>query len=106
VEFQFAGEYEYMKTLWGLNEVMIATLKVFERTRAEWVARYFGMAYRVMKEKFSQKPRGYPAGYMLFAHRRMTPQPHVARQDNYHPIRQLMVNLLTIDAMLGAPTPQ
>jgi hypothetical protein len=38
---------------------------------------------------------------MLFADRRMTPQPHVARQDNYHPLRQLMLNLLSLDAMLG-----
>jgi N-acylglucosamine 2-epimerase len=100
-ELRFGGEYEYMKTLWCLNEVMIATLKVFERTRAEWAARYYGMAYQLIKEKFSQKSRGYPAGYMLFADRRMTPQPHVARQDNYHPLRQLMLNLLILDSMLG-----
>jgi len=100
-ELHFGGEYEYMKTLWGLNEVMVATLKIFERTHAEWAARYFGMAYQVMQEKFSQKSRGYPAGYMLFADRRMTPQPHVARQDNYHPTRQLMLNLLTLDTMLA-----
>ncbi|MBP1601880.1 MAG: hypothetical protein H6Q06_2031, partial [Acidobacteria bacterium] len=90
-----------MKTLWGLNEVMVATLKVFERTRAEWAARYYGLAYQLVKEKFSQRSRGYPAGYMLFADRRMTAQPHVARQDNYHPLRQLMLNLLSLDAMLG-----
>ena len=101
VEYQFAGEYEYMKTLWGLNEVMIATLKVFARTRAEWAAHYYSLAYQLVKENFSQKSRGYPAGYTLFADRRMTPQPHVARQDNYHPIRWLMLNLLTLDAMLG-----
>jgi mannose/cellobiose epimerase-like protein (N-acyl-D-glucosamine 2-epimerase family) len=100
LELHFAGEYEYLKTLWGLNEVMIATLKVFERTRAEWAARYFGMAYQLIKEKFSQKSRGYPGGYMLFADRRMAPQPHVARQDNYHPPRQLMLNILTLDGML------
>ena len=101
LELHFEGEYEYMKTLWGLNEAMVATLKVFERTRAEWAARYYGLAYQLVKEKFSQRSRGYPAGYMLFADRRMTPQPHVARQDNYHPLRQLMLNLLSLDAMLG-----
>ena len=86
-EFRFVGEYNYMKTLWGLCEVLIATLNVFERTGAEWAARYFGMAYRVVAEKFYLKQRGYP-GYVLFADRRFTFRPHAARQDNYHPPRQ------------------
>ena len=106
LELHFAGEYEYMKTLWGLNEVMVATLNVFEHTRAEWAARYFNLAHQLVKEKFSQKSCGYPAGYMLFAARRMAPQPHVARQDNYHPARQMMLNILTLDRMMhrsGSP---
>jgi N-acylglucosamine 2-epimerase len=101
LEFHFVGEYEYMKTQWGLNEVMIATLKVFERTGAEWAARYFGMAHEVIEEKFSQKKRGYPAGRMQFADRRMTLQPHVSRQDNYHSLRQLMFNILALDRMIA-----
>ena len=59
------------------------------------------MAHEVINEKFSQKKRGYPAGYMLFADRRMTLQPHVGRQDNYHPLRQLMLNILTLDRMIA-----
>jgi hypothetical protein len=59
------------------------------------------MTYRLVNEKFWQKERGYPAGYMLFADRRMTPQPHVGRQDNYHPLRQLMLNILTLDRMIA-----
>jgi hypothetical protein len=97
--FRFTGEYNYMKTLWGMNEVMVGCLNVFERTGAEWAARYFSLAYQVITEKFSQKKRGLP-GYTLFTDRRFTPQPHVARQDNYHPLRQLMLNLLTLDRMI------
>jgi hypothetical protein len=37
---------------------------------------------------------------MLFADRRMTLEPHVSRQDNYHPLRQLMLNILTLDRMI------
>lgn len=97
--FQFAGEYEYMKALWALEETLIATLKIFERTNEEWAARYFGMAQKVIDEKFSQKEHGNP-GYMLFADRRMTWQPHVFRQDNYHPLRRLMLSILTLDNMI------
>ena len=83
---------------------MVATLNVFERTRADWAAEYFGMAYGVIKEKFWQKKRGYPAGDMLFADRRMTFQPHSGRQDNYHPIRQLIPNIMTLDRMIQNQT--
>ena len=99
-QLHFTGEYEYMKCLWCQNEVLVATLNVLERTGAEWAAEYFGMAYQIINEKFWQKERGYPAGYMLFADRRMTLQPHVGRQDNYHPLRQLMLNILTLDRMI------
>jgi hypothetical protein len=94
------GEYEYMKPLWAQNEAMVAALNVFERTHAEWAARYFEMAFNIINEKFSQKNRGYPAGYVLFADRRITPQPHSGRQDNYHPLRQLILNILTLDRMI------
>ena len=104
LQFHFAGEYEYLKCLWCQNEVLVATLNVFERTGAEWAAEYFGMAYRIINEKFWQKERGYPAGYMLFADRRMTFQPHVGRQDNYHPIRQLILNIMTLDRMIQHET--
>ena len=99
-QLHFTGEYEYMKCLWCQSEALVATLNVFERTGAEWAAEYFGMAHQIINQKFWQKERGYPAGYMLFADRRMTLQPHVGRQDNYHPIRQLMLNILTLDRMI------
>jgi hypothetical protein len=100
LEFRCQGEFHAMKTLWALHEILIATLMVFERTGADWAARYFGLAQRVIDEKFSMRRRGLP-GYMLFADRQMTPQEHVARQDNYHPPRQLMLCLLILDRMIA-----
>jgi len=101
LRFQFTGEYEYLKCLWCQNEALVATLSVFARTGATWAGEYFGMAYRIIEEKFAQKQRGYPAGYMLFADRRMTFEPHVGRQDNYHGIRQMILNILTLDSMIA-----
>lgn len=100
LELHFTGEYEYFKTLWAQNEVMVATLNIYERTRADWAARYFELAFQIIDRKFSQKERGYPAAFILFADRRITPQPHVGRQDNYHPIRQLILNIMTLDRMI------
>ena len=100
LEFHFVGEYEYLKCLWCQNEALIATLKVWERTRAEWAADFFGLACRTANEKFWQSARGYPAGAMLFADRRLTFQPHVGRQDNFHPLRQQMLNILTLERII------
>jgi len=87
-----------MKPLWALHEVLIACLMVFERTQADWASRWFGRAHAVIQSKFSRKAYGQP-GYMLFADRRMSPQAHVTRQDNYHPPRQLMLNLLSLERL-------
>lgn len=97
--FRFTGEYFYEKPLWALNEILVATLNILEQTGAEWAARYFEMAQRVIDEKYSMKKHGQP-GYTLFADRRMTYVPHTARQDNYHPLRQLMLCILTLDRMI------
>ena len=101
--FQGAGEYNYMKSLWALNEALIGTLLIYERTGAEWAARYFSLAQEMIDRKFSLKERGYP-GYILFGDRQVTFHPHGDRQDNYHPPRQLMLSLLALERMLvGAP---
>ncbi len=97
--FRGAGEFFYVKPLWALNEILVAALNIVERTGAEWAARYFELAQQVIDEKYSMKRYGQP-GYMLFADRRMTRVPHSGRQDNYHPLRQLMLNILTLDRMI------
>lgn len=100
LEFRDKGEYFYLKSLWALNEVLIASLDVFEKRRDAWAANFYRMTHQLIQEKYSQRKRGLP-GYMLFADRRMVAPPHVARQDNYHPPRQMMRNILTLDRMLG-----
>jgi N-acylglucosamine 2-epimerase len=98
--FRSVGEYFYVKPLWALNEILVATLNILEQTGADWAARYFEMAHQLIEQKYSMKGHGKP-GYMLFADRRMTYIPHTARQDNYHPLRQLMLSILTLDRMIG-----
>lgn len=100
LEFHFVGEFEYMKTMWAQNEILISTLNVLEQNGAEWAAGYFDRAQHLIDDKFSRKKYGQP-GFMLFADRRMHQTPHVARQDNYHPLRQLMLNILTLDRMIA-----
>jgi len=100
-EFRFVGEYHYMKSMWSLTEVLVAALKVFERTGAAWAARFFDLAQESIDTQFSMKEEGL-AGFVLFGDRQVTRPAHVARQDNYHPPRQLMLNLQSLDRMLQA----
>ncbi|MBK9170498.1 MAG: AGE family epimerase/isomerase [Bryobacterales bacterium] len=97
------GERFYFKSLWANQEVLVATLKVFLRTGAEWAWRYFLAAQKVQDEKFSLRRFGLPT-YSGGEDRRFTFRPgaHTARQDNYHPLRRLMMNLRALETTLSA----
>ena len=99
VEFRSVGEYNYTKTLWSLDEVLIATLLVLERSGEAWAADYFTRAQQLIDEKFSMKHKHGEPTYVLFADRRIIPPERSVRQDNYHRLRALAVNLLTLDRM-------
>ena len=98
--FRMVGEYNYVKSLWSLNEILIAMLMIFRETKAGWAAEWFETVQKTIDEKFSLKRYGYPL-WLLFTGRKITFQPHTARQDNYHQVRQLMLCLLIVEEMLA-----
>ena len=101
-ELRLTGEYFYYKSMWAQQEVLVSTLKVFEHTGAEWAARYFTLAQAVADNKYSLRRFGHPT-YSLGEDRRISFKPGYrgARQDNYHPLRRLMMNLLALERMLA-----
>jgi mannose/cellobiose epimerase-like protein (N-acyl-D-glucosamine 2-epimerase family) len=98
--YRAVGEYNYLKSLWAVNEVILATLMVYLRTGEEWAWRYLSLAEEVRREKFSLQRLGYPT-YILFADRRITYRPPGDRQDNYHLPRQLMLGVLLLERVAG-----
>ena len=88
-----------MKTLWSLDEVLVAALKTLEQQHVEWAARYFDLAQEFIDAKLALKKYGHPL-HLLFANRQITPQPHIARQDNYHHFRMLMSILQALERMI------
>lgn len=100
-ELRITGEKFYYKSMWANQEVLVSTLKIYEHTGAEWAARYFNLAQKVQDEKFSLRRFGLP-GYSLGEDRQFTfkPEYHTTRQDNYHPLRRLMMNLRTLERLL------
>ena len=99
-ELRITGEKFYYKSMWANQEVLISTLKIYEHTGAEWAARYFNLAQKVQDEKFSLRRFGLPT-YSLREDRRFSfkPEYHTNRQDNYHPLRRLMMNLLALERL-------
>ncbi len=98
------GEYNYLKSFWSLNEVMLTTLYAYQLRRPTWAARYFRLARSVVDRKFSRHRQGQ-ATYILASDRKMERIPRGSRQDNYHPLRRMMRNLLSIEQMLSPRTP-
>ena len=99
--FQAVGEYNYTKTLWALDEILVATLLIHERTGAAWAREFFDRTQRLIDDKFSMKANAGQPTYVLFADRRITAPPHSSRQDNYHRLRALMLNLATLGRLAG-----
>jgi mannose/cellobiose epimerase-like protein (N-acyl-D-glucosamine 2-epimerase family) len=99
-QFREVGEYKWVKTSWSFDEVLISTMSVIEHQGSEWAVRYFDLARDTFERKMSLKSRGLPL-FMAFGERQMAFQPHVVRQENYHHARQLMLNLLALDRMIG-----
>jgi len=102
-EIRITGEKFYYKSMWANQEVLVSTLKIYEHTGAEWAARYFNLAQKVQDEKFSLRRFGLPT-YSLGEDRQFSfkPEYHTTRQDNYHPLRRLMMNLLALERLLSA----
>ena len=100
VDLKMVGEKNYLKSFWSLNEVLLATLYIYELYRPAWAARYFRLARDVVDRKFSRHRQGQ-ATYVLASDRRMQLVPASTRQDNYHPLRRLMRNLRSIERLLA-----
>ena len=101
IDLKMKGEYNYVKSLWALNEVLVATLHVYDKLGSAWAGRYFSLAQQVMDTRFSRQHLGQ-ASYVLATDRKMTFVPVSVRQDNYHPLRRLMRNLLALKRLTNA----
>ena len=95
IDLKLTGEYNYVKSFWAINETLIATLQVFEQSGCDWSARYFSLAQDAADHTFSRASLGQ-ASYVLATDRKREFVPRSVRQDNYHPLRRLMRNLLVL----------
>lgn len=99
--FRAVGEYNYTKTLWALDEILIAALLIHERTGAAWAREFFDRTQQLIDEKFSMTAKAGQPTYVLFADRKITPPASSTRQDNYHRLRALMLNFVTLGRLVS-----
>jgi N-acylglucosamine 2-epimerase len=90
------------KVLWAQEEVLIASLYIYEKTGAEWARELFERTYRYVTSTYPLTSHGSPI-WMYAGDRRMTFDAFKKlpkRIENYHHPRHLMLNLLSLDRMI------
>lgn len=91
--------FEPTKYLWVQEEALVGCMLLIEHTTLDWPRQWFGKIFKYVEEKFSLKPYGYPL-YIHSGDRKVTFQPHVARKENYHHPRRLILNILALNRMI------
>jgi N-acylglucosamine 2-epimerase len=91
------------KVLWAQEEVLIGSMFILERTGADWAREWFDKMYGYVMEKYPLKRHGSPL-WMYASDRKASFegfQKMPQRVENFHHPRHLMLNLLSLERMIG-----
>jgi N-acylglucosamine 2-epimerase len=91
------------KVLWAQEEVLIGSLYVIERTGAPWAREIFDRMYAYVESKYPLRSHGSPL-WMYASDRKATYEAFgrmPKRVENFHHPRHLMLNLLSLERMIG-----
>lgn len=88
-----------LKGSWAQEEVLVATMLIYEKTRAAWARDWFNKTYAFVQDKYPLRKHGYSL-WNCFTDRKITFVKDYYRIENYHHPRHLMLNLLALDRMI------
>ena len=91
------------KVLWAQEEVLIGSLYIFEKTRADWAREMFDRTYEHVIKTYPLKKYGSPL-WMYAGNRKVEFEEFKTRPkrvENYHHPRHLMLNILSLDRMIN-----
>ncbi|MFC1541821.1 AGE family epimerase/isomerase [Candidatus Latescibacterota bacterium] len=88
------------KSLWLQEEILIATMCVYEHTGEQWAKDWFSKQYSYVRSTYPLKPHGYPI-WQLSGDRKVTYVERATRVGNFHHPRHLMTNIQALDRMMG-----
>ncbi len=88
------------KALWVQEETLIGALFIAEHTGAQWAKDWFSKTFKFVHDKYPLKKHGY-ALWDFWPDRKVTFVKHYSRVGNFHHPRHLMLNLRSIERMIG-----
>ena len=87
------------KTLFPHQEALIGSLLLIEQSGDPWALAFYQSLDRYTRAHFPMKKLGSPL-WQVIGDRQVTPTPDMARAENYHHPRFLMLNLLTTERLI------
>jgi mannose/cellobiose epimerase-like protein (N-acyl-D-glucosamine 2-epimerase family) len=94
------NDWTVRKVLWAQEEVLIGSLFIVEHTGEQWAKDIFAKMFTYVQAKYPLKQYGFPI-WILAADRKVTFERHYTRVGNFHHPRHLMLNLLSLDRIIG-----
>ena len=89
------------KVLWEQSEVLIGALFLLEYTGDPWAYQWFEKMYKYVINTFPLKKYGFPL-WNIDGDRKVTFVRKGVRIENYHHPRHLMLNILSLERIIGA----
>ena len=87
------------KTLFPQQEALIGSLCLIEETGDPWAVEFYTELDRYVRAKFLMRSLHSPL-WQVAGNRQVDPTPDMARAENYHQPRFLMLNLLAIERLI------
>jgi N-acylglucosamine 2-epimerase len=87
------------KTLFPQQEALIGSLCLIEETGDRWAVGFYTELDRYVRTKFPMRSLQSPL-WQVAGNRQVDPMPDMARAENYHQPRFLMLNLLAVERLI------
>jgi len=90
-----------LKVMWAHAELLIATMKILELTGEVWAKEWYERTREFCLKNLANTTNGvWREAVNRFGENKKRPIISVYSKDNFHPIRYLMLNLLSIERMI------
>ena len=90
-----------LKVMWAHTELLIATMTIFEHTGEVWAKEWYERGRKYCMKTFTDKECGvWRQAVDRFGTNKQRPGISIYRKDNFHQIRYMMMNLISVERMI------
>jgi N-acylglucosamine 2-epimerase len=91
-----------LKSMWAHTEMLIASMTIMEHTGEPWAREWYERCRKYCLNTMANTPHGiWRQAVDRFGNNRKRPGISIYRKDNFHQIRYLMMNLLSVERMIN-----